>query len=343
MQGLILLLSLGLLLALLLTIALTARSLTRPIRRTYATALARGRPGDPAELRGVYHVSGTQPLGIWPRPYDTWSFRAGAHSLPVWRVKGDKPSGPIAILTHGWGDSRIGALSRLAYIAAHCKACILYDLPGHGDAPGSCTLGTHETRILTSLIAHARELDPNTPILLFGWSMGAGISIAAAVHDAASRDTASRDTASTHTAPNRICAVIAESPYRHAFTPAANVLRLKGLPNSWTLRAALFLLGIEFGVGRSWRGFDRASLASKLSCPLLIIHGVDDEVCPISDGRDIANSAHNASLLTTFLEVPGGTHHGLWTDPSTLATIIPALDIFMQQVSTATLSSPSNP
>ena len=45
--------------------------LTHPPRRTYASAIARGRPGDPGELDR-------------PREFHSWSFRTRGMRLPVW-------------------------------------------------------------------------------------------------------------------------------------------------------------------------------------------------------------------------------------------------------------------
>lgn len=320
MLGLAMLLAMGLVVALLLATAGTAWFLTRPIRRTYASAISRGRPGEPGELRPMLGCSAPG-ASDWPRNFDAWSFAFRGVDLPVWRIPGDDPSGPIVILSHGWGDSRIGALARVQTLAMASRACILWDMPGHGDARGTCALGTREVDALRTLIGHIREIDGRadgsgstntteapTPLVLYGWSMGAGVSIAAAT---GSGEPAARGDA--------LVGVIAEAPYRHARTPAANVLRSTALPRWPSLDLALAMLGIEFGVGARWRGFDRAALARSLGCPLLVIHGADDEVCPLDDARAIADAA-SAARGGRLVVVPGGTHLNLWSGPAPWST-----------------------
>src|SRR5512144_1917979 len=108
--GLAVLLLVGLVIALLAMTVYTIYLLTHPPRRTYASALARGRPGDPGEL---------DPGPRGKRPSSSWSVQHGGLDLPVWDIEGDRPDGPIMILSHGWGDSRIGGLTRTPPLAAH--------------------------------------------------------------------------------------------------------------------------------------------------------------------------------------------------------------------------------
>jgi pimeloyl-ACP methyl ester carboxylesterase len=228
-----------------------------------------------------------------PRSYESWSNQADP-ALPVWDIRGDRSDGPEFILTHGWGDSRIGALSRIAALVPHASRILAWDMRGHGDAPGTSTLGVREVDDLCSLMAFVA---PERPLILVGWSMGAGVSIAAASRGI-----------------RKVDAVIAEAPYRLARTPAERMLVKYGLPADVALPAALLLLGMKLGIGRqllSGKGFDRAAFSSQLACPLLVIHGDADDICPVADGRIIAETAPTHRLLL----VPDGRHQGLWSDP----------------------------
>ncbi len=288
--GLTQLLLVGLLLAFLWSVAWTIWRLTHPPRRTYASALARGRPGDPSELAAA--------PGGDRRTFTSWSLRTGdGLDLPVWEMPGDDPAGPVLILTHGWGDSRIGALTRVQPLLHAVSRAVMWDLRGHGDAPGTSRLGTREVDDLCELIAQVTAGGRDTPerVVLFGWSLGAGVSIAAAARE-----------------PRGVVQVIAEAPYRLAITPARNVLRGMGLPKGLSTRAAFWLLGLDFGVGPSWRGFDRAALALRLRVPLLVIHGDMDDVCPVEDARSINDAAARGQTI----RVRGAGHHSLWTTPT---------------------------
>lgn len=308
----------------------TICQLTHPPRRTFAVALSQGRAPDPSKLD-------PRPGSTTPREFTSYTITADNHELPVWDMPGDNPAGPTLILTHGWGDSRIGALSRANALLPFVSRCVMWDMPGQGDAPGVCTLGLREVSALRALIQHVHTDPPsrlNAPqpsqnaeapttsphrIVLFGWSMGAGVSLAAAA-----------SLVSQQTDTVQIAGVIAESPYRAPITPARAVFTLQGLPHKLTLHPALTLIGLWQGVGASFPigasqatrdpsltkllpTFDRAVIAQTLktqAIPLLIIHGTLDSTCPIQDAHAIAREA-----ATTVQHIDGAGHFGLWTDP----------------------------
>jgi pimeloyl-ACP methyl ester carboxylesterase len=282
--GLLLLLAIGGVLYWLGIVAWTARTLTHPPRQTYASAVFRRAPGDPGELDS-------------PRQFQAWTLRSQGRDLAVWDLPGDDPNGPVAIVTHGWASGKVNSIRRAPVLTARCSRVVFWDMPGHGESKGRCTLGVKEP---ADLVALAERVGEGRPLVLCGSSMGTGVSIAAALQlsDAA--------------------LVIVEAPYRQAPTPAANVMRFKGAPVRFNLGPALAYVGIA-ACGR-WTGpqlsadrrlpFDRAVLAARLACPLLVFHGDADPTCPIEDGRAIAA----ASPQGRFVEIPGGTHQNLWTN-----------------------------
>lgn len=246
MTGLLILLATGLALCWASAVVYVAWMLTHPPRRTYASAVARGRPGEPSEL-------------VPARRFESWTFKSRRLEFPVWEIEGDDAAGPAVILTHGWADSRIGGLVRVPAIAGAASRVILWDLRGHGEAPGVCRLGTAEVEDLEALVelvkgqrgrgaegrsdgasrhqgvgASSRDAETAASVVLYGWSLGAGVSIVVAARQG-------RD--------GRIAGVIAESPYRVPATPARNVLRARGLPHRGVLEPALWMVGVLLGVG----------------------------------------------------------------------------------------------
>src|SRR5690606_2429099 len=162
--------------------------------------------------------------------------------------------GPVVVMTHGWASSRLGALRRMPpLVEAGAGRLIAWDLPGHGEAPGASTLGLREPEALVALMEELRRQGERRPIVLYGWSMGAGISIAAAAGEARGEGALGAD----------VAMVIAEAPYRLAVTPAAAVLRERGVPPLGRLRPALAVVGLRAGGGAlgGWRRFDRMELA----------------------------------------------------------------------------------
>ncbi|MBL9001459.1 MAG: alpha/beta fold hydrolase [Phycisphaerae bacterium] len=305
--GLVLLLAAGLVLAWLSMVAWTYHALTHPPRRTYASAVARGRPGTPLELSDK------------PLTFTEWTVRVDGNGLPVWDIAGENPARPTIILTHGWGDSRIGALSRMAALAPLASRLLAWDMRGHGDAPGRCALGLREAEDLAALIERARG-----DVVLYGWSLGAGVSIAAAVN--AGEGGGGRA---------RIIGVIAEAPYRLGMTVARNVMRAWGYPYRATLPPAQWLVGLrELGRAAALNdeAFDRAALSRRLRVPLLVLHGEADPISPPADGRDIASAAPRATLVM----VPGGGHHGLWTEQRTAEVCENSVATWLSEVTTGT-------
>lgn len=295
LTGLLQLLLIGFALYWLTLVAYTMWALTHPHRQTYASALARNLPGDPGEL--------DEPLRFTEQTID------GARGqLAVWDIIGRNPDGPLVVMTHGWGSSRQGALKRIGPLADAASRVIAWDLPGHGDSDGVTRLGADEHTDCLRVIEHFS--DALTPVVLYGWSMGAGVSLAAA-----------RIAQRSHP----LGAVLCESPYRLPQTPARNVIRLKGVPYRLNLRPAIAMLGGFFGIGSAWRGFDRAPIAAQVSSPLLILHGDADPVCPLDDARAIVEHAADARLEI----IEGGGHNNLWADHVHMERMSEAIGAFL--------------
>ncbi|MBX9737325.1 MAG: alpha/beta hydrolase [Phycisphaerales bacterium] len=301
--GLLIVLLLGGLVAWLFCILSIAWNLTHPPRRGYTWALARSLPASPAEL----------PPPHGPRRFETWTFRSsiGRGVFEAWDIPADNPAGPVCIFTHGWSDSRITSLDRLIALLPHCSRVVMWDLPAHADTPVSRSeptptwlrMGTTEVRDLLDLIATVCDGDrAGAPprLVLAGFSLGAGMSIAAA---------AAADARSAN-----IVGVIAEAPYRLPQTPARRVLALRGLPHGLTLTVAMFIIGLLARQGWRWRSpggsFDRAEHAARLRCPLLLVHSRADAVCPIEDSQEIARRAGAGATLCS-LTAPG--HSEVWS------------------------------
>jgi pimeloyl-ACP methyl ester carboxylesterase len=274
--GLLILLAAALAIIWLVGAWMLVHSMMHPARKTYAVALGRDAPTCPEDL----NLLGEEV---------TFTFADGTTS-PGWVIEGSLLDGPTIVLTHGWTNSRYGSLQKAARMTHWASRVVVYDMRGHGDNTASvCTVGLHEPHDLCAVLDHVQQT-PDEKFVLVGSSMGAGITLHAAVLDQQHHD--------------RIVGVILDGPYRYAMQPVAGHLRMKKIPAEPFCVLANLMLRI-----RLWNfdRYDRAAQAAQLQCPLLVLHGSDDPICPTSAGKAIADAAKYGR----YVEIAGGEHGGL--------------------------------
>jgi len=295
----------------------TYQRLTSPHRRGIGYAVYKGLPQSPADLP---NSAGSAPLR-----FSLWEHvTTRGESLPVFDIQGGDSTGPIVVLCHGWGGSRFTMWARVSTHLPRASRILSLDLPGHGDTSrrSRSALGMTEPAELCALLSkllphHESSVMPVAvppALVLHGFSLGAGVCIAAAA-------------ARSGLAP---ALVIAEAPYRLPQTPASAVMAEAGLPRTGSLRAAIWLAALRAGASgpqivRAGGSFDRAQFASKVTCPLLVIHGERDTICPAADGREIAQAAPRGH----FVQIEGAGHQDLWDEPfapHTTAAVYAALE-----------------
>ena len=270
-----------LLLAIVLLWALGAAGLVyvirHPKRKTFAVALGQGNPTDPADLQlDAQEVTFTLTDGL---------------RTPGWGIQGQNPDRPTIVIVHGFGDSRYGALRRVPMVLPYARKVVVFDLPGQGESESKHGYGG--LREPDDVLQVLEELEPDDArrVVLLGVSMGAGVAIAAA----AKAEDALRQA---------ILGVIAESPYRHWDEPLHNMFRHRRYPR-WPI---IPLAGLWLGLtAKGFKQFDRTTHAAKLACPLLVLHGSEDGLCPIDSARQIADAAPQGRII----EIEGGHHNDL--------------------------------
>ncbi len=263
MLNLIVLLLVALAALVLLAVAALIHQLRHPPRKTFAAALARDLPTDPADL-GLTAEAVTFEL-------------QDRRSTPGWIVTGHRMDGPTVVFVHGFGDSRYGALTWTDLLLPYASSVVFFDQRGQGesDSPAS-TGGIAEIQDLRGIIE--RQLpDTTRPIVLFGCSLGANTAIAAAV-DA-----------------TRVRGVVADSPYRFWDEPVRAIFSARRYP-AWPI-IPLAGLWLRLTMGRRGFPFDRAQDAARLRCPLLVLHSTDDALCPYASAQAIADAASHGRIV----------------------------------------------
>ncbi len=245
------------------------RFLTHPKRVTFATMVAYGMPTSPMDLGHAF---------------EDRTLKAGDGTpIVAWLVAGGDAAGPVVVKTHGWADSRFGMLTPLQAVVGVSSRVWMYDLRGQGESPAPASrLGTTEVEDLLCVLEEVHRESPDRPVVLMGHSMGAGISIAAAARAAKE--------------PERyghIIGVIGDGGYRLGMQPIEGYARANGLP----MFPFMFLIKRHLSFWYcSDAAFDRVGHAKGLKCPLLMLHGDLDPVCPVGAAKEIVEASPKGKL-----------------------------------------------
>ena len=248
---------------------------TYPPRQTYASALARKLPTNPADI-GLTYV-------------DAEVTFADGSTTPAWVIEGRGPADTAMVIAHGFGDSRYAALVRAYWLKHRAAKLVVYDLRAHGEATAKrFGFGTIEADDLIELI---RQLDLPEQLVLYGYSIGGSIAITAAAR------------APTEVG-RRIKAVVADGAVNFPLEPLVAVHRRQRYP---VFPFVYLAWGYIAWTLRKYRPLDRAAHAADLPCPLLALHGSDDWLCPLTSARRIVAAAPRGELIV----FEGGDHFGL--------------------------------
>lgn len=274
----------------------TVRESLRPARRATGWALGVGWPLDP------------EAVGC---SFESWELdRPGDVRLPVWDVEGTRSEGPVLVLIHGFGRSRLTWLPHLSEWRARSSRVLMIDLRGHGEAtPDGAGLGDADVRDVVELVQRVRATSgPRRPIVLVGRSLGASVGILAAGES------------------DLVDGVIAVAPYETLAVPLLNRIRLRGLPTTLVVPISILALSL---LGRRPRSTSEA--ASRLKVPLLVVQGDRDQISPADEARTIANAAS----ASRFELVAGAGHGDHWDrEPERLDA---AVDEFLESIESAGL------
>ena len=193
-----------------------------------------------------------------------------------WRAPGTGE--PVVLFFYGNGSSleacrRGGLLDRIAA----CGAGIFSpDYPGYGNSAGTPSEGAI-ARAADAAVAWLRAEHPGSPLVVMGQSLGAGVAVGTACRH--------RDA---------VAGLVLLAP----FTSLADAARAH-YPG-WLVRLALR------------ERYDSAAVIPGFAKPALVIHGADDPVIPVAQGRALSALARPTSR---FVEIPGAAHNDLTEFP----------------------------
>jgi pimeloyl-ACP methyl ester carboxylesterase len=243
------LLAVGVLLAA-VTVRLMAIMLLRPARMTDGRAAWRLKRLGPGDLHLHY-----SDLSFQVRDEATGQ----PLKLAAWWIPCPVAAGRSAILLHGYGDAKVGAIAWAPTLHALGFNILALDLRAHGESEGRyCTAGFFERHDVSQVIDELkRQLPAETrQLVLFGVSLGAAVAAATALL---------RDD---------LAAVVMECPYPDYELAAASHARVLGAPGAtlqrWAFESAQKIAGADFSAVRP------VDLIPQIPCPLLVVRSEVD-------------------------------------------------------------------
>jgi alpha-beta hydrolase superfamily lysophospholipase len=289
---------------------LVAASAAIPLALAYRFALVyRVRAGYPKR-----HVPRATPAAVGLAWEDVEVPTPDGLRLPGWFVPGEGASSsdpsPAVVLVHGWESARDRALPHAQFLHAAGFSVLAVDVRGHGaNGPEALPVSVGEFAAdARAAAAWLRARDDVARVGVLGHSVGGAGALVAAAADPA------------------ISAVVAIAPPAGPYRLTRQTFRLADLPFPGPVAWPLAWLTTHVYLRpRGHRPADiSATQAVKVTdAPVLLVHGSDDRVLPVSHHRRLvaARRAARPDAVTETLVLDGGEHSWAYEFPAFRATV----------------------
>jgi pimeloyl-ACP methyl ester carboxylesterase len=215
--------------------------------------------------------------------------------MRAWLIPPEAPARGTVLFVHGWSSDGGRMASLATPLIERGFAVLLVDLPGHGRtgpvAMYNGKLMVEDIAIVRKWMAANESLTPR-PWAILGYSFG-GLG----AYVSAARD------------PRWSAVVLLAAPIG-PMEATKLYFDGMGLPGSFLIRilrpSFVRLVGIDPDT------FDGPRNLRTIRVPVMIVHGDDDRVVPVSHAEGLAASVPRG--LGTLVRVPGADHNALMTD-----------------------------
>ncbi len=206
--------------------------------------------------------------------------------LYAWLIPA-RESRTTLVVVHGWGANAEMMLPLAPAFHEAGMDVLLYDARSHGRSDGdSFSSLPRFAEDLETVLDWIRERRPDHRLVVFGHSIGAAAAIFTASHR------------------HDIDRVIGLSGFAHP-----RLVMSRHLDRPWLPRflRPLIIVYIQWVIGHRFDDNAPMNRIAHIRCPVLLAHGTDDPVVPISDMRLIAASATPQQPIRV-LDIPGAKH-----------------------------------
>jgi uncharacterized protein len=192
------------------------------------------------------------------------------------------------VVLHGWGSNAEQMLPIAAPLRRAGLNVLLFDARSHGNSDGDTYASLPRfAEDLACAIAWLKDQRPRRAerIAVLGHSVGAGAALFEASRNPG------------------ISAVISVGAFAHPAEVTERTLRPLRLPRPVI---ALVIRYVEWVIGHRFEAIAPLNTLRRIACPVLLVHGVNDQTVPVSDARRIAATCGDRNVH--LLEIEGADH-----------------------------------
>jgi alpha-beta hydrolase superfamily lysophospholipase len=231
--------------------------------------------------RWMLHPPRRSPAPTTDLAHDDLVVESAGARLVGWRFRAEGSRRGVIVYLHGLCDDRREAIGLARRYVPRGFEVVAFDSRAHGESGGdACTYGPLETQDLARIL----DTEPKGPVALIGGSLGAAVALQSAAADP------------------RVTLVVAIAP----FSDLKTVELERG---SWYVNAAEVDDAFAIADRECGARIEEASpvaAASRIRCPVLLVHGTADTDTPPSHSERILAALRGRKQLV--LE-PGRAHH----------------------------------
>lgn len=213
---------------------------------------------------------------------------ANARSLHAWLIPAAVPGGegetecrrcPAVIIVHGWGGNAAVMLPLARPLHDAGFTTLFIDARCHGasddDSFASLPRFAEDAEHAFDWLASLPQIDPRR-IALLGHSVGAGAAMLAALRRPG------------------VAAVVSVAAFAHPAAMMRRWLAARHIPERPLGRYILDY--VQQTIGHRFDDIAPINTIGRVRCPVLLVHGEDDEVVPIDEARQILAARRDAAI-----------------------------------------------